>query len=112
MLKRIIDFYIPSAPAAPKKDTSEIDHIYKRYRWSVILTTTLGYSMYYICRLSFNVMKKPIIDEGLFTEAQIGIIGSALFFTYAVGKFINGFLTDRTNIRRFYGNRYFYISHY
>jgi len=46
-------------------------------------------------------MKKPIIDEGLFTETQIGIIGSALFFTYAVGKFINGFLTDRVNIRRF-----------
>jgi OPA family sugar phosphate sensor protein UhpC-like MFS transporter len=46
-------------------------------------------------------MKKPIIDEGLFTETQIGIIGSALFFTYAVGKFINGFLTDRANIRRF-----------
>jgi OPA family sugar phosphate sensor protein UhpC-like MFS transporter len=46
-------------------------------------------------------MKKPIIDEGLFTESQIGIIGSALFFTYAVGKFTNGFLVDRANIRRF-----------
>lgn len=101
MLNRLINFYIPSKPAAQKKDESEIDNIYRRYRWSVILTTTLGYAMYYICRLSFNVMKKPIIDEGLFTETQIGIIGSALFFTYAVGKFINGFLTDRANIRRF-----------
>jgi MFS transporter, OPA family, sugar phosphate sensor protein UhpC len=101
MLNRLINFYIPSAPAEPKKDKSEIDNIYKRHRWSIILTTTLGYSMYYICRLSFNIMKKPIIDEKLFTETQIGIIGSALFFTYAVGKFINGFLTDRANIRRF-----------
>jgi OPA family sugar phosphate sensor protein UhpC-like MFS transporter len=101
MLNRLIDFFIPSAPAAVKKDKSEIDNIYRRNRWSIILTTTLGYAMYYICRLSFNVMKKPIIDEGLFTETQIGIIGSALFFTYAVGKFINGFLTDRANIRRF-----------
>jgi len=101
MPNRLINFYIPSAPAASKKDKSEIDNIYKKHRLSVILTTTLGYSMYYICRLSFNVMKKPIIDEGLFTETQIGVIGSALFFTYAVGKFINGFLTDRANIRRF-----------
>jgi OPA family sugar phosphate sensor protein UhpC-like MFS transporter len=101
MLNRLIDFYIPTAPAAAKKDKSAIDNIYRRHRWSIILTTTLGYAMYYICRLSFNVMKKPIIDEGLFTETQIGIIGSALFFTYAVGKFINGFLTDRANIRRF-----------
>jgi OPA family sugar phosphate sensor protein UhpC-like MFS transporter len=101
MLNRLIDFYIPSAPATAKKDKSEIDSIYRKHRLSIILTTTLGYSMYYICRLSFNVMKKPIIDEGLFTETQIGIIGSALFFTYAVGKFTNGFLTDRANIRRF-----------
>ncbi|MDR3609432.1 MAG: MFS transporter [Ignavibacteriaceae bacterium] len=101
MFKSLINFYIPSSPSTVQKDKSEIDNIYKRRRWSIILTTTLGYSMYYICRLSFNVMKKPIIDEGLFTESQIGIIGSALFFTYAVGKFINGFLTDRANIRRF-----------
>ena len=101
MLNRLLNFYSPSKPASTKKDKSEIDHIYKSHRWSIILTTTFGYSMYYICRLSFNVMKKPIIDEGLFTEAQIGIIGSALFFTYAVGKFTNGFLTDRANIRRF-----------
>jgi MFS transporter, OPA family, sugar phosphate sensor protein UhpC len=101
MINHLINFYSPSRPVAPKSDKSEIDNNYKRRRLSIILTTTLGYAMYYICRLSFNVMKKPIIDEGLFTETQIGIIGSALFFTYAVGKFINGFLTDRANIRRF-----------
>jgi MFS transporter, OPA family, sugar phosphate sensor protein UhpC len=101
MFNRLFNFYSPSAPALQNKNKSEIDKIYKSHRWSIILTTTFGYAMYYICRLSFNVMKKPIIDEGLFTETQIGIIGSALFFTYAVGKFINGFLTDRANIRRF-----------
>ena len=101
MLNRLFSFYLPSVPLEQNKDTSEIDKIYRKHRWSVVLTSTLGYSMYYICRLSFNVMKKPILDEGLFTETQIGIIGSALFFTYAFGKFLNGFLTDRANIRRF-----------
>ena len=101
MLKKLIRIYSPTMPSAPLKDKSQIDKIFKKHRWSIILTTTLGYSMYYICRLSINVMKKPIIDEGLFNETQIGIIGSALFFTYAFGKFINGFLTDRANIRRF-----------
>jgi MFS transporter, OPA family, sugar phosphate sensor protein UhpC len=101
MLKNLIRFYTPSTSAELKVDKSEVDKIYRNHRWSIILTTTLGYSMYYICRLSFNVMKKPIIDEGLFSETQIGIIGSALYFTYAVGKFTNGFLTDRANIKRF-----------
>lgn len=46
-------------------------------------------------------MKKPIVDAGVLTESQLGIIGSALFVSYAVGKFVNGFLADRSNIRRF-----------
>ena len=51
--------------------------------------------------LSLNVMKKPIVDEGIFSETELGIIGAVLFFTYAVGKFTNGFLADRSNINRF-----------
>ena len=46
-------------------------------------------------------MKKPIVEEGIFSETELGIIGSVLFFTYAIGKFTNGFLADRSNIRRF-----------
>lgn len=65
------------------------------------LAATFGYGMYYVCRLSLNVMKKPIVDEGIFSETELGIIGSVLFFTYAIGKFTNGFLADRSNINRF-----------
>jgi len=42
-----------------------------------------------------------MISEGLLNESELGIIGSALFFTYAFGRFTNGFLADRSNIRRF-----------
>jgi OPA family sugar phosphate sensor protein UhpC-like MFS transporter len=48
-----------------------------------------------------NIVRKPIVDEGVFTETQLGIIGSCLFFVYAVGKLANGFLADRCNVRRF-----------
>ena len=57
--------------------------------------------VYFFGRLSLNVMKKPIVDEGIFSETELGIIGSVLFFTYAIGKFTNGFLADRSNIKRF-----------
>lgn len=48
-----------------------------------------------------NVVRKPIVEEGVFSETQLGIIGSCLFFVYAVGKLTNGFLADRSNVRRF-----------
>lgn len=72
-------------------------------KWQVFISATIGYGMYYVCRLSLNVVKKPIIDSGMLTESQLGIVGSALFFSYAVGKFTNGFLADHSNIRRFMG---------
>jgi len=70
-------------------------------RTGVFWAVTIGYGLFYVCRLSFNVLKKDIVDEGLLTESQLGIIGSALFFSYAIGKLVNGSLADRLNIRYF-----------
>ena len=70
-------------------------------QWATFLSATAGYGIYYVCRLSLNVVKKPIVEEGIFSETELGIIGAVLFFTYAIGKFTNGFLADRSNIRRF-----------
>lgn len=102
MLKNIINFYRVSQPKPCNEESlSEQKQRLKRFQWSTFLAATLGYGMYYVCRLSLNVVKKPIVDEGVFSETELGIIGSVLFFTYAVGKFMNGFLADRSNINRF-----------
>lgn len=102
MLKNIINFYRVSQPKPCNEESlSEQKQRLKRFQWSTFLAATLGYGMYYICRLSLNVVKKPIVDEGVFSETELGIIGAVLFFTYAVGKFMNGFLADRSNINRF-----------
>ena len=39
------------------------------------------------------------MDSGYLSETELGIIGGSLFFSYAVGKFVNGFFADRFNIR-------------
>lgn len=102
MLQNIINFYRVSQPKLCNEESlSEPKRRLKRLQWSTFLAATLGYGMYYVCRLSLNVVKKPIVDEGVFSETELGIIGAVLFFTYAVGKFTNGFLADRSNINRF-----------
>ena len=72
---------------------------YNRSKWAVFVAATIGYGLFYVCRLSLNVVKKPIVDAGYLTETELGIVGSALFFSYAIGKFVNGFLADRVNVR-------------
>lgn len=74
---------------------------YNRLKWQVFLSATIGYGLYYVCRLCLNVIKTPLVKSGALTEAELGVIGSALFFSYAVGKFVNGFLADRLDIRKF-----------
>lgn len=102
MFRSILDFYRvskarPCSFASPDEQRRKMTY----YKWSTFLSATLGYGMYYVCRLSLNVVKKPIVEEGVFSETELGIIGSVLFFTYAIGKFTNGFLADRSNINRF-----------
>lgn len=97
ILSRITNFYRISAPA----ESASTSDNFKKLRWATFLSATLGYAIYYVCRLSMNIVRKPIVDDGIFTETELGIIGSCLFFVYAVGKMANGFLADRCNARRF-----------
>ena len=98
IIGRIIDFYRISTP---EYDAASSKEKFKRIRLATFLSATCGYALYYVCRLSMNIVRKPIVDSGLFTETELGIIGSCLFFVYAVGKMANGFLADRCNVRRF-----------
>ena len=68
----------------------------------VLIAITVGYAIAYTCRLALSVVKKPLIDEGIFSPEELGLIGSALFYTYAFGKLVNGFLADHANMKIFF----------
>jgi OPA family sugar phosphate sensor protein UhpC-like MFS transporter len=68
----------------------------------IMLAITIGYGLVYTCRLALSMVKKPLIDGGIFTPVELGIIGSALFYTYAFGKLTNGFLADHMNLKFFF----------
>ncbi len=83
------------------QDEQIIKKNYERKRWIVFISLVIGYGFFYTCRINLSVAKKPIMDAGLLDPWQMGIIGSALLYVYAIGKFINGFLADYANIRKF-----------
>ena len=98
----VLDFFkIENVPTAKPVPAEKVDKTYKRQRIQTFLAATFGYALYYVCRLSMGVMKQPIIDAGLLNATQLGIIGACLYWAYAVGKLINGFLADSANIKRF-----------
>ncbi len=97
----LYSYYRISKPSAGKVSAGKVDATYKSLRTKTFWGATIAYSLYYVCRMSINVVKQPLIDEGVLTAGQLGLIGSALLFVYAVGKFMNGFIADYCNIRRF-----------
>ena len=94
-------FFATGADRAPLADSGQIGELFRKHRFRVMLAITLGYGLIYTCRLALGVVKKPLIDAGVFSPADLGLIGSALFYAYAIGKLTNGFLADHANMKRF-----------
>ena len=97
----LYSFYRISKPTQDTVPENEVRSTYTSLRNKTFWGVTVAYSLYYVCRMSLSVVKQPLIDEGVLTAGQLGVIGSALLFVYAVGKFMNGFVADYCNIRRF-----------
>ena len=97
----LYSFYRISKPSGRRVADSDTQNIYKKLRARTFWGATAAYSLFYLCRLSMGVVKKPLIDEGLFSASDLGVIASAFYFVYAIGKFINGFVADYCNVRRY-----------
>lgn len=97
MSGRIIAFF----RASPPKAGGEFDERrFRSVRWQTFITMTLAYVTFYVCRLSFTVAKSALVELGI-TPTELGMIGSTLFFSYAIGKLVNGFIADHANVVRY-----------
>lgn len=97
----LYSFYRISKPSSDNVPENDVQDRYRRLRNMTFWGTTAAYSLFYLCRLSMGVVKKPLIDEGLFSASELGVIASAFYFVYAIGKFLNGFIADYCNVRRY-----------
>lgn len=94
--------FFATAPDIPvMADQTAIDRLYRSHRMRVMIGVTLCYGFVYTCRLALGMVKKPLIDQGIFTPVDLGTIGSTLFYAYAFGKLCNGLIADYANQKRF-----------
>jgi OPA family sugar phosphate sensor protein UhpC-like MFS transporter len=98
LLESATRFFAAGQEAPRIEDESTVRGLYRRHRLRVMVAITLGYGLIYMCRLALGVVKQPLIDAGIFSPTDLGLIGSALFYAYAFGKLTNGFLADHANI--------------
>lgn len=73
----------------------------KKERTAALVMTLLCSVLYftsYVARKSFSAVKLGMLD--VFTEVEMGMIASALFFAYGAGQVVSGILADRTKPQR------------
>ena len=101
-VKSPLGFFAAGSDRPMLTDAGDIDRQFRYHRRNIIVIITLCYGLGYVCRLALNVVKKPLMDAGIFTPEEMGIIGSMLLYGYALGKFSNGLLADYSNVKRFF----------
>jgi OPA family sugar phosphate sensor protein UhpC-like MFS transporter len=93
-----LGFFRP-APDAPRRHDPRAA---ARWRTAAFLSITIGYTVYYVTRLSTSVAKDAMIGAGVLTVREAGWLDSIFLVTYAIGKTANGFLADRASASRFF----------
>ncbi|HEY3217099.1 MAG TPA: MFS transporter [Candidatus Eisenbacteria bacterium] len=98
---RIPAFLQPLPDAALRLEGATRDVLYRTARGRVLAALTLIYAFFYTTRGVLDVVKKPLLDAGIYDADQLGTLGTCLLGAYAVGKLLNGVVADRVRVSRF-----------
>ncbi len=68
----------------------------KKYGRLIFFIVYLAYTSIYIARINLSVASPGLISEGVLDTVQIGLLGSIFSTLYAVGRLVNGGISDVT----------------
>ncbi|MBR1618263.1 MFS transporter [bacterium] len=101
MFKKLGAFFAEPPAAEPIQDVQKVASMYKHWRWRIFYSSFIAYVVFHLCRKNIAVAL-PSMGQALnLTNTQLGILGSTLYVTYGIGKFVNGVIADKSNVRTF-----------
>ncbi len=101
MLKALINFFKEPPAKEEIKDEEQVKKMYSHFRWRVFYSSFIAYIVFHLCRKNLAVALPSMSKELHLTNTELGLLGSTLYLTYGIGKFVNGILADRSNVRTF-----------
>lgn len=96
-----LNFFKAPSDISEIENQDEIKKTYSHWRLRIFYAAFIGYVAFYLCKKNISVAM-PVMGAALgYSNTELGLLGSTLYFTYAIGKFVNGILADRSNVRTF-----------
>lgn len=85
----------------PIQDKEKVDSMYSHWRMRIFYSCFIGYTVFYLCKKNIAVALPGLSEEFGYTNTELGLLGSSLYLTYGIGKFVNGVLADGSDVRKF-----------
>ncbi len=87
-------------PLSPLNDPTATK---KKFRYTVVIWLLIGGMINYIDRSVLSIAAPGIMEELNFTTTDIGILGTAFSWAYAMGQLPSGWLIDKVGPKKVYG---------
>ena len=100
-LLSILNLQDSQSPSSPLTSPKTIKTQYKYWRTRIFYSIFIGYTLYYFTRKSATFAIPGIIEELNYSNAELGILSTILYFTYGFSKFFSGIISDQVNPRYF-----------
>lgn len=101
MTNKLIEFFKEPPAKELIQDKEKVDKMYSHFRWRIFYSSFIAYVVFHLCRKNIAVAL-PSMGEALnLSNTELGLLGSSLYVTYGIGKFVNGVLADKSNVRTF-----------
>lgn len=83
-------------------DDERTDRAFRRGQWRMLGLTIVGYTLFYFMRKNFSFAMPGLEQDLGISKSMLGNCLMAGGLVYGVSKFVNGFVGDRVNARRFF----------
>ncbi len=98
----LLSVFAPAPPAPVMlQDAVEIKTEYRRWQRRVLISSIIGYAMFYFVRKNLSVAMPEMGKDLGITKTDMGLFLTLHGLLYGLSKFANGFLGDRCNARTF-----------
>ncbi len=100
MIRALLSWFRP-APHVARLPVAESTRRWPGYRWRVFESAFTGYALFYVVRNNLSVVAKEMGEALAYDKSMIGDILAGTAIAYGVGKLLMGFLSDRSDSRKY-----------
>ncbi|MDD3151152.1 MAG: MFS transporter [Candidatus Gastranaerophilales bacterium] len=101
IFNKLVGFFKEPDAIEQIQDREVIKKTYAHWRLRTFTAIFIAYVVFYLCKKNISVALPVMGIELGYSNTQLGLLGGTLYFTYAIGKFVNGIMADRSNVRVF-----------